>query len=209
MVRTVWMPAVAAIVLAVGGVAYGELVTVDADSYAVGADISDVFPYMTLAALGSFSGLDGRVYARAASEAELASTGSNVFGNNAEGLDGHNRPRNETWILPHAMLGVQFHRPAKYVSIDVISDDDNDVAALDVYDGDGTLLASPVTPELPYGEVGHFEVYWSDFEISYLVVSGIQGSAVHIDNLEAEVIPEPGTVFLLGVGVLGLLRRRA
>ncbi|UCG48326.1 MAG: hypothetical protein JSU94_00845 [Phycisphaerales bacterium] len=197
----------ALMLVAAGAPAPGEMVAVDADAYPAGTDMSDLFPHVTLHALGSAAGLDGRVYARQASDPALASTGSNVFGHTVEGTDAHGRPRNETWILPHVMLGVQFHEPADYVAIDVISDDDLDLAALDVYDSAGNLLASPTTPGLPYGEVGRFEVSWSSFEISYMVLAGIGGSAVHIDNLEANVIPEPATCLLLALAAMPLLRK--
>ena len=91
--------AVALILLIMVSTASGKLVLVDADSHAPGADISNVFPGVRLAALyeAGVPELDGKVYSRQAYDPAFASTGTNVFGNSAAGTDAYGKPRNETW----------------------------------------------------------------------------------------------------------------
>src|SRR4030042_1217796 len=55
------------------------IVSIDADGYSNGADISTVFDGVTLSSVGGYPGLDGIIYAWGDA---LASTGTNVFANN-------------------------------------------------------------------------------------------------------------------------------
>ena len=204
--RILWA---AIIILAAVSPAIARLVHVDADYHPPGADISDVFPGMKLTALGSWPELDGQVYSREVPDPALATTGANVFGHNATGVDVHGRPRNETWIYPHTLLAIEFYDLADFVALDIIGDESVDKAAVDVYNTDSVIIEWAITPQLSYGSTARVKITRDAFDISYVVVSGIGGSAVRIDNIEANVIPEPATLLLLALGGLILTSRRS
>ncbi len=196
------------VVLCAGSVAFGRLVFVDADPYAPGTDISNVFPAVKLTTYYDAGAVLGKVFSRRASEPALASTGSNIFGHGVTGTDAHGRPRNESWIFPHVMLTVELYDPADMVSLDIIGDNAGDIAAVDVYNAALELIDSGITPELDYGQIARIEIKRDSYDVTFVVVSGINGSAVRIDNLRANVIPEPATFILLGLGGLVLASRR-
>jgi len=206
--------AVALILLIIVSTASGKLVRVDADSHAPGADISNVFPGVRLAALyePGVPKLDGKVYSRQAYDPAFASTGTNVFGSSAAGADAYGKPRNETWVYPFAMLGVQLYDPADSVAIDVIGDGVSDFAAVEVYDAGRAILEWAVTPEFSAGDVLRIEFTRDSFDIAFVIAYGVSSGgsyyAVYFDNFEANVIPEPATFLLLGLGGLVLRKRR-
>jgi len=189
-------------ILAATSPALAKLVYVDADYHPPGADISDLFPGIKLTALGSWSELDGKVYSRQVADPALATTGTNVFGHNATGLDLHDRPRNQTWIYPHTLLAIEFYDLADFVALDIIGDESADKAAVEVYNTDSVIIEWAITPQLSYGSTARVKIKRDAFDISHVMVSGIDGSAVRIDNIEANVIPEPATILLLALGAL-------
>jgi hypothetical protein len=103
--------------------------------------------------------------------------------------------------------------PATYVSVCMgDNDQDEDLVYLEAYDSGGNLVASDsgVVPDYLYGgvtlEVSAPEIasvkFWSD---------GQGPGSVYFDNFEFLLVPEPGLVSLLGLGVLGfagLLKKR-
>jgi len=199
------------IVLVVTSSVRGVVISADADGYSEGTNISAAFAGMTLSSVGRAFGLDGFVYAY---EDVLASTGTSVFG--------HNLPYHRQWYFdaypePHHpddfALRVDFVQPANWVAIDLIGDNSWDYAKLRAYDSSGVYLegAVPYPPDLSYGEVFRATISRDSFDIAYIIAGGIfanRACSVHLDNLTANVIPEPATIFLLGLGSLALLRKR-
>ena len=193
------------------------IISVDADGFSEGADISRAFTGVILSSEGEAKALDGSVYAY---RHPLASTGDKVFG--------HNLPSNELWYFTNTSgwnrpdnfgFRADFHafgrgNLANRVSIDIICDDAWDIASLRAYDSSGTLLESisnydgiPCT----YGDVFRATIERDSFDIAYIIAGGTFGnvaSAVYLDNLTANVIPEPATVLLFGLGGLAMIRRR-
>ncbi len=188
----------------------GVIISADADGYSGGANISTAFAGMTLSSVGSALGLDGFVYAY---DDVRASTGTGVFG--------HNLPDHTKWYhdaYPSSYhpedfaLRADFDEPANWVSIDIICDDIWDYATLRAYDSDGLLVDSVMTePPLTPVEVFTATISRQAFDISYIIAGGAfanSESFVYLDNLTANITPEPGTLLLLGLGGLMLRRKR-
>jgi len=179
------------------------LVSVDADGYSNGTDISGAFDGITLSSVGGYPGLDGLVYAWGDA---LASTGTNVFANNLS--------FQRQWYADYDdgfALRADFDQPAGYVSIDIIGDDAGDYGELLAYNSSGILIGYVMTPQLSTGEVftATIDRDWA-FDIAYIIAGGAAafGDTVHLDNLTADVIPEPATFLLLGIGSLILTAKR-
>jgi hypothetical protein len=193
------------------GTVQATTVTIDPDTFPDGSDISNAFDGVTLSSIGSYNGpgapLDGHVYALTS---DFASTGTNVFGNNLPGTTIDDTPGSRLWYQSSDLaqayrLRVDFDNPANYVSIDFISNNGNDQGILEAYDSMGNLLSSviAVSSGAPHGA----EIIWPSFDIAYVIASGTGGEALCLDNLQANVVPEPATVLLVGLGGLLLLRR--
>lgn len=193
--------------------AYGVLHVFDADIYDDGADISAAFTDVSLSAIGAgrFADIDGRVYSRIPMEDGHASTGTKLFGNSSLDTDNHGNPSNETWYDGDAgyhRLRADFDNLADYVSIDVIGNNGNDKAIMEAYNSAGILLTSSITPVLVDGDIYALSIVRNSFDIAYIVCSGYRGDSVCLDNLHANLIPEPATLLLLSIGSLALLRRQ-
>lgn len=195
-----------------GPPAHAVLISVDADAYTPGTDISTVFDAVKLQTYYDNGSLVGKVYSRQAFDPVLASTGTNVFGHALTGIDAYGRPANETWVFPQTLLVIEFYEPADWVSFDIIGDNPDgsgDRAALDVYDADLNMIESAETPLLGYADIAQILITRDTFDIFFVVASGADG-AVYIDNLQANIIPEPATLLLLSLGgILTSLKRRA
>ena len=185
------------------------IISADADGYGEGTNISTAFAGMTLSSVGSSAGLDGYVYAY---EDSLASTGTSVFG--------HNLVNHKEWYFDfypelHQTddygLRIDFDNPANMVEIDMLCNSSYAYAILRAYDSSGLFLYEVETPYLTYGEIFTATISRDSYDIAYVIAGGKFGNeATHVllDNLSANVIPEPGTVLLLGLGGLALLRKR-
>lgn len=183
--------------------AKGITIAVDADGFADGEDISMSFDFVTLSSVGGYPGLDGIVYAWGDG---LASTGTNVFANNLS--------FQRQWyadLTDGFALRADFHRPANSVAIDIIGDDSGDYGELYAYDSSGELIGYVLSPQLATGEIFRAAISrdWA-FDIAYIIAGGAVSTAdaVHLDNLTADVIPEPATLLLLGLGSSLLTRKR-
>ncbi len=205
---------VVAFVCCMSVAAQAAIVTAEPDDFANGADISDSFSGLTLSSVGPYAGtggsLDGRVYSRIAQEPVFAATGISVFGNNLIGTDSASTPRNQLWYQSSSLLSAyrlraDFDAPADYVAIDFITNDSSDSGVLEAYDSTGTLLAS--ADALSSGAPDTVEISRPSYDIAYIIASGVAGETLCLDNLTANIIPEPATLLLLGLGTLGLFRR--
>jgi len=191
------------ILLAVSPV-FGVIVSADADGFGDGSDISAVFAGMALSSVGGYSGLDGAVYARGDG---LASTGTMVFANNLS--------FDRQWyanMVDGFALRADFSASADYAAIDLIGDDyGGDVGVLYAYDAGDALLDTVVSPLLGYGEVFRAQINRGSFDIAYIIAGGEPSGqhTVHLDNLSVNIVPEPCTIGLLGLGGLILVGIRS
>ena len=184
----------------------GVIISADADGYTEGTNISTAFAGLTLSSIGRSSGLDGFVYAY---DDELASTGTSVFGHN---LANHREWYRDDYPEPHHpddfAFRADFDNPAKMVTIDIICDSSDDYAILTVYDSSGVSLGGTFSgPLMTPGQVFRTTINRDSFDIAYIIAGGIftnSATPVYLDNLTANVIPEPATVFLLGLRRPGL-----
>lgn len=187
-----------AIVLALAGTCGAGVIAIDADSFSNGADISNAYAGITLSSTGGYGGLDGKVYAF---EDGLASTGTKVFGNNlsfqrqwyADSIEGF-------------AFRVDFSSYAILVSLDIIGDDyaGTDVGVLYAYSSSGVLLDAVTSGQLSYGQEFNAQINRSAFDIAYIIAGGsnLTQDTVHLDNLRVNVVPEPATILILGLGIL-------
>ena len=179
------------------------IVSADADGFSDGTDISTAFAGITLSSVGGYPGLDGLVYAWGDG---LASTPASVFANNLSF-------QRQWYADPADGFGFRadFEQPADYVAIDIIGDDSDDYGELNAYNSSGTLIGYVLSPELTTGQVFRATVSRDSFyDIAYIIAGGAASTAdtVHLDNLVANVIPEPTTLWLLGIGGVLLTRKR-
>jgi hypothetical protein len=191
---------IAALVALAVSSAEAGIISADADGYANNTDISAAFSGITLSVVGSYTGLDGQVYAWGDG---LASTGTNVFANSTS--------FQRQWyadVSDGFAFRADFSQYASKVTIDIIGDDSGDVGVLMAYNSSGTLLDSITSPQLNTGAVYTAIIdRVFVFDIAYIIAGGSIATedAVHLDNLTANV-PEPFSLCLFGVGSLFLAK---
>lgn len=210
MVKNVWILAVAMAVgsLLLPAAAIADIV-VEPDAFAVGTNISNAFPGVTLSAVGpGWSNPSGAVFSVDPTIYPYpfnASTGALVFGSD-DGLHPQ-RWREDGWL----QLRADFASPANSVSLDFIGDNASDFGELHAYDSGGTLVDSAYTGQLTANMVETLTVSSASFNIAYIVAGGVDSvSALGLDNLHFQPIPAPGAALLgvIGLGLVGWAKRR-
>lgn len=209
--------------------ASATLVTIDADSYQAGTDISTAFSGVTLSSIayqGSGNYVIGSVIAE---ESYRATTGTNVFGNGT-GFGGWNDTFAPDCVLTQRACGfagsnamlIEFAELTDYVAIqgNWISDgasiwlyDENRVrigSCDSVFGYASTACYRPLGPNASgYGNNWELSFTSLTANVKYVLASG-QAAGVGLDSLTYNSVPEPGMLALFGVGMLGLFlgRRR-
>jgi len=179
------------------------LTIVDPDAFAAGTDISGAFAGVTLSASGA--GVDGKVFSR--TNTTFASTGTRDFGNSDGGFE--SPLKFDIWGNgPGITFRADFDVLTDFVSIDVIPDNGFDPATLSAFDAGGTLLASFTTSGTSGSTVPEIaSITRVTADIAFITVFDSSNN-YHLDNLQFNPIPEPGTILLLGSVLAGLVAWR-
>lgn len=188
----------AALVSLAPGSAQAALISVDADPFADGTILNNLFPEIVLSGVGTDT--DGNVYARTNA---LNSTVPKVFGNSSN--------FDPAWIPSGRALRVDFNMLTDLVSLDVIANDDSDVGSLQAFDSSDVLLDLVTTSTLMLGEVETLTIARGSSDIAYILATGFGGDNVHLDNLRYNLVPEPTSIALIGTAgplFVGLVWRR-
>jgi hypothetical protein len=205
------------ITLLAAGPAGAALIRVEPDRFPVGVDIRSAFPGVTLSVpnqpstaivpeVGTSVFLGG---------ANIATTGEKVFARSPAGDCQISGPAivdtGKTWSSVCGLLRADFSAKTRFVSIDVIFDDD-DIGVLSAFDTAGTLLSQITGAGDGRGPVPFQTLTISRpaADIAYILTGGFAREGSYLDNLRFSVA-EPGTVALLGVAftALGFARRRS
>ena len=211
-VRTVYF-GVTASLFAVCGSAFGQITSVDADSFAAGTALTNAFSGVTLSVITGPNRPDGPYVVISATgfndftQTNVATTGSLVFGNFPDAPF----PAAKGWEVDGRLFRADFANPTNWVSIDLIADD-NDSGIFSAYGAGGELLGTVntgVMTNLAFTAI----ITRPTADIAYITAAGTYGESMFLDNLRYNniaPIPEPEiyAMMLAGLGVLGWVGRR-
>ena len=190
------------------GLAGAAVITAEPDDFAAETVLDSAFPGMTLSGDGSHFA-DEHVYAL---DWSYTSTGDKVFGNSS--TFGGSPDIRRYWSLGVADLRIDFAFPADSVSIDAIGASSTSLGRLEAYDAAGVLVTWYHSTGLGLGEVETMTVSVPDYSIAYVLAGGRPDKGgVYLDNLQADVVPEPSTFVILSsllsaLGIAFFVRRR-
>ncbi len=180
-------------------------IVVEPDSFAPGADLSNVVPGVTFSTVDSNHGV-ASVFAVAPALPSWASTGGLVFG--------HVDPFREQWVtattleFQYGALRADFSGGASRVEIDVVGNDTfGDVGVLRAYNAADALLAQVQSSNLGNGVAERLVIDGAG-PIAYVIAGGLGTDTVGLDNFA--FVPEPSTAgLLLLAGAVARMRRRS
>src|SRR5262245_32436690 len=196
--------ALAATVMALGGAssATASTITIDADAFAAGTNISNAFAGVTLSAVGGGFGAGPSVFAVNPSiqtDPFIGSTGALVFGTTSPTFSYLVRD------VGFLALRIYFPIPISWIAIDYIRRSSTGVGRLDVFDLSDVLIGSYVTGGSdPLPPVETLTLSFGHVKLNYAIASGgNSNSPAGWDNLRysVESVPEPGTLLLLTTGL--------
>lgn len=154
------------------------------DSFIVGTDLANAFPYLTLSVVGEpetdVIAADGFSLFL---QRNFASTGSTVFA-----MDPPHPAEPQAWSEEHGLLRIDFQRGTDFVQIDLGADDD-DVGALRAYNADGQLIDSVQVGSSEFREqYAHPSISFADAQIAYVTVGGVDSEGMWLDKLHFGVV---------------------
>lgn len=186
------------------------IVTIEPDDYAVGADLSNVSPYVTLSSRSytyrTGDATDKPIKATAASPGHVSPTGDLSFG-----YHGFYVWPDEVGAPMYGGLALTFHQEVSQVTL-LANDSKWPGLSVDwvAYDRDGNRIGFGKSNSGGYGGPG--ETFLVDIRMDNLwaVVLGAHDAMniISFDHLSFNVVPEPSTWMLLAPGLLALVLRR-
>lgn len=168
---------------------YADIVTVEPDDFADGADISNSFPGVAL------STADGNPVFSAEQTSTVASTGTRSFALGTAGnitFAGFNSASPDPFSVaglgsPGNVLRADFATPTDFVSIDVIPNDNSDPSRLAAYDAAGNLLQVVDEPGIGVADIPvTMSISRPSADIAFILASGVTGDTIALDNLRYE-----------------------
>lgn len=182
--------------------AHASIITVEPDNFANGADISNATDGVSLQRESGNS-----VYATVDPNygSAATSTGTQVFGYDAGfGV--------EPFWDNQNIFRATFSTLVDYVAIDVINnngpDQGTDKAFMEVW-GNSGLLAMISSSAIDWSQRYQTLSFQStSANIQYIRMSSSDGSDFNLDNLRFNTVPEPGSLALITIGLLGYFSRR-
>ncbi|MBC8355868.1 MAG: hypothetical protein H8E66_28155 [Planctomycetes bacterium] len=153
---------------------------IEPDDYAANAVIGNVSPDATLTAIGTATS-GGTVYARSVGQ---SSTGSQAFSAcSFTGSGGACSIYQTEWTSRTRQLRIDIASPASTVSIDALSNNNDDYGRLAIYDANNNLLARYTTNALASGQIETMTLSRPTADIAYAIAGGHADTGVRLDNL--------------------------
>lgn len=182
-VRTAYS-GIAASLFAVCGSAYGQVTSVDADSFAAGTVLTNAFSGVTLSVIAGPNSPSGASYVVVGVDGysgynarNIATTGTLVFSAYPIPL---NAPP-QGWEVDGRLFRADFANPTDWVSIDLIADDD-DSGELRAFNVKGEHLGIVSTGNI-FASAFTATITRPTADIAYITAAGTPGESMFLDNL--------------------------